>query len=306
MRIVDWVAPRDLSQVAKLQWTAKNIVEGYCSGRHRSPHQGFSVEFKEHRSYVRGDELKSIDWKAFGKSDRLFVRLYEEETNLRCHLIFDRSASMLYAGDRAIREDQRPLSKFEYAKRLAAALTYLLISQQDSVGVMTFDKKIRSVIPCRSRPGHLASIMSVLAQDGKHGETDLGDVLTKAAAKVGRRSLVVLISDGGGEIDSIARALSIIRGRQNEVVFLQIQDPDERDFPFQGRVQFHDLENAVAEQTVDTASIRQAYLQRYQDHQNQLSDLCRRNRIDLLTLTSDQPLGQSLAEYLARRRRTRG
>jgi uncharacterized protein (DUF58 family) len=310
MRIVDLLSSRDLSKVARLQWLARGVVEGYCSGKHRSPHKGFSVEFKEHRPYVRGDELKSIDWKAFGKSDRLFVRLYEEETNLRCNLLVDRSGSMLYGGTRAMRDEPaknggngKPITKFQYTQRLAAAMTYMMLGQQDAVGAVTFDSKITEQVPCKSKPSHLRALMSAIAAEGRHGETDLGGVLTSAAARIGRRSLVVIISDAMGDIESLNRALTMIRSRNNEVIFFQINDPDELDFPFDGRIQFRDLENASPEQTVDAAVIRDQYLEGLANHQKQLSEVCRKNRVDLVSLTTADPIGDALGLYVTRRAR---
>lgn len=304
MRIVDLLPNRDLSKVARLQLLARGIVEGYCSGKHRSPHKGFSVEFKEHRPYVRGDELKAIDWKAFGKSDRLFIRQYEEETNLRCHLLVDRSGSMLYGGSRAVDDRGAPITKFQYTQRLAAALTYLMLGQQDAVGAVTFDRKVADQVPCRSRPSHLRAVMTAIAAEGNHGETDLGGVLKTAAARIGRRSLVIVISDAGGDIDSLARALSMLRSRSNEVVFFQISDPDEIDFPFDGRIQFRNLENASEEQTVDAAAIRRQYLEKLASHQQQLTESCRKNRVDLISLSTTDSIGDALGHYMARRMRS--
>lgn len=308
MRIVDHVSARDLSKISRLQFAAREIVEGFCSGKHRSPHRGYSVEFKEHRSYVRGDELKSIDWKAFGKSDRLFVRQYEEETNLHCHLIFDRSGSMLYGGDRATTdpESDQPLNKLGYAQQLAAALTYLMLGNQDAVGVLTFDSKVRDMVPCRSRPSHLTAVMTALAAEGKHGETDLGETLRMAASKVGRRGIVVLITDGGGEIESIARSLSLIRSAGNELIVFQICDQDEIDFPFDGRIQFTDLESVAEDQTIDAAAIRQAYLTKRAEHQSALKRMALRYRVDWVEVSTQTGVGECLSSYLASRRQLAG
>src|SRR6056297_1990570 len=179
MRILDLVTPQELSRVARLQILARQIVEGFCAGHHRSPHKGFSVEFKEHRSYVRGDELRNIDWKAFGKSDRLYIREFEEETNLRCTVLIDRSGSMLYGGQRA-----EGRTKDEYAQQLAASLAYLMLAQQDAVGLITFDNQPREQIPLRSRPSHLRALMTALAGKARGHETDLGGVLERIVPKL--------------------------------------------------------------------------------------------------------------------------
>ncbi|MCA9138184.1 MAG: DUF58 domain-containing protein [Planctomycetales bacterium] len=186
MRILDFVKPQELSRVARLQILARGIVEGYCSGRHRSPHKGFSVEFKEHRQYVQGDELKNIDWKVYGKSDRLYIRQYEEETNLRCTLLVDQSGSMAYTGTRSV----DGLSKHDYAVRLAAAFAYFMLGQQDPVGLVTFDNDIRQQVPLRSRPSHLRPILTALVEDNSRRDTDLGGVFRKIVPKLGRRAHV--------------------------------------------------------------------------------------------------------------------
>ncbi len=298
MRILDLVTPADLSRVAKLQALAREVVEGFCSGRHRSSHKGFSVEFKEHRPYVRGDELRSIDWKVFAKSDKLFVREFEEETNLKCMLLVDRSGSMAYGGDRG-----GGLTKYDYAVRLAAVLAYLMLSQQDSVGLVTFDDEPRDHLPPRSRASHLREILKALCGSATRRETDLGGVFHTLATKLHRRGLLVIISDSMGDVDSIAKALAHFRSQHHEVIFFQILDPDEVDFPFTGRTQFQDLENPSKEQTVDAKALRDAYLQRLDEHDAALRRACRSHRVDLVRITTDRPYADALAEYLAYRRR---
>ncbi len=299
MRIHDLLSPKDLSRVAKLQLLARQVVEGFCSGKHRSPHKGFSVEFKEHRQYVRGDEISNIDWKVFAKSDRLYIREYEEETNLRCTVIFDRSGSMRYQGTKSEQ------SKFDYAQQLAASLTYLMLSQQDAVGLVTFDDEPRDRLPVKARPSHLRAMMTALAKDVSRRETDLGGVFGKIAPTLGRRGLLIIISDAMGDVSSISRSLSQFRSQNHEVLFFQILDQDEVDFPFTGRVQFRDLENTANEQVVDTRSLRDAYLERLEQHQSQLRESCRKHRVDHIPMTTDRPLAEALHEYLALRRRLR-
>lgn len=299
MRILDFIKPKELSRVARLQLLAREIVEGYCSGRHRSPHKGFSVEFKEHRQYVHGDELKNIDWKVYGKSDRLYIRQYEEETNLRCTLLVDQSGSMAYAGN----ESLDGLTKHEYAVRLSAALAYLMLGQQDPVGLITFDNQPRTQVPMRSRPSHLQPMLEALTKDKATRETDLGTVFRQIAPKLGRRGWVVIVSDSMGDTESISKALAQFRAMKNEILFLQVLDPDEVQFPFSGRIQFEDLENAIEEQTLDAAAIRDAYQQSLTEHNDSLRDACRRSRVDLVQVTTDQPFVDVIHEYVAARRR---
>lgn len=300
MRIYDLLSSKDLSRVARLQLLARQVVEGFTSGRHRSPHKGFSVEFKEHRPYVRGDELRNIDWKVFGKSDRLYIRESEEDTNLRCTLIVDRSGSMQYRGERS-----NGLSKYEYAQQLSASLAYLMLGQQDAVGVVTFDDQPRQIVPCRSRPSHLRPLMAALVEDATHRETDIGGVFQTIAPKLGRRGLLVIVSDAMSDVESIGKALSQFRASKHEVLFFQINDPDEVDFPFSGRIQFRNLENSADQQTIDALALRDAYRERFARHQSALRDVCLKNRVDWVPLTTDRPIGDALHEFLALRRRIR-
>jgi uncharacterized protein (DUF58 family) len=300
MRLLDLITPKDLSRVAKLQLLARQVVEGTCNGRHRSPHKGFSVEFKEHRPYVSGDELSKIDWKVYAKSDRLYIREFEEETNLRCTLLVDRSGSMRYSGTRS-----EGRTKYDYAQQLSASLAYLMLSQQDAVGAVTFDNQPREIIPPRSRPSHLRAIMTALAADVTKRETDLGGVFSKIASKLSRRGLVVIVSDAMGDIASIGRSLAQFRSSNHEILFFQIMDPDEVDFPFSGRIQFRDLENVSNEHTIDARSLKQAYLNRLEQHDSALRDACRKNRVDLIRITTDRPFADVLHEYMALRRRLR-
>ncbi|MEO1617445.1 MAG: DUF58 domain-containing protein [Planctomycetota bacterium] len=304
MRILDFVRPKELSRVAALQLLAREVVEGYCSGKHRSPHKGFSVEFKEHRQYVPGDELKNIDWKVFAKSDRLYIRQYEEETNLRCTLLVDQSGSMAYGGQSG--GEPKRVSKRDYAIRLAAAMSYFMLGQQDPVGLMTFDNAIRQEVPMRSRASHLRAVLTALVAEDKRRESDLGTVFRKIVPKVGRRGLVVILSDSMGDPDSISRALAQLRAKNHEVIFFQILDPDEVTFPFSGRVQFQDLESALPNQTVDASAFRSLYQKRLADHNEAIRAACRRSRVDLIPLTTDRPFEEVLHEYISARRRVRG
>tara|TARA_R110002049_G_scaffold2750_2_gene21589 strand:- start:425381 stop:426298 length:918 start_codon:yes stop_codon:yes gene_type:complete len=297
MRILDLLTPAELSRVASLQLFARGVVEGFCSGHHRSPHKGYSVEFKEHRPYVVGDELRNIDWKVFGKSDRLYIREFEEETNLRCHLLVDQSGSMAYTGERS-----QGISKYEYATRLAASLSFLMLGQQDAVGCITFDDQLRDHVPLRSRPSHMKAILTALASHASRHETDLGTVFTQVAPKLGRRGLLVILTDAMGDVDSIGRALAQFRVARHEVILFQVLDRDEMDFPFTQRTRFRDLENSSNEQTVNSRTIRQTYLDRFAQHAESLSAVCRKNRVDLVQVVTDQPYADAIHEYLAFRK----
>ncbi len=291
------LSPGDISRFSNLQVLAKGVVEGFCSGLHRSPHKGFSVEFKEHRSYVRGDDIRTIDWKLFGKTDRLYVREYEEETNLRCTILLDSSGSMAFSGSRS-----NGSTKHDYAVRTAACLAYLMLQQQDSVGLVTFDRQVRRYIPPRARPKHLQAIINELKVQKPEFETELGDVFHEMVVKMHRRGLVVIISDLFGDVDRLMKALAHFRHANHEVIVFQIWDPDELDFPFRQWTQFASLESASNRHLVDPAQIRRAYLEKLAQFRDQLASGCNRQRISLVPMTTDQPHADSLAAYLALRR----
>ena len=287
-----------MSKLANLQVLARQVVEGFCSGLHRSPHKGFSVEFKEHRQYVRGDEIRSIDWKVFGKTDRLYIREYEEETNLRCTLLLDRSGSMGYCGSRA-----SAMSKHDYAVRLAACLSYLMLQQQDSVGLVTFDKKVRRYIPPRSRATHLRAILDELGRSAPKHETELGQVFHELVPKIHRRGLLIILSDLFGDVEELLKALAHFRHAKHEIIIFQIWDPDELNFPFRQWTRFESLERTGNRRLVDPAHLRNAYMENLRQFREQLTAGCYRHRIDLVPMTTDRPYADALASYLAMRRR---
>lgn len=298
--VADVLSAQDIGKFTNLQVLARQVVEGFCSGLHKSPHKGFSVEFKEHRQYVAGDDIRDVDWKLYGKTDRLFIREYEEETNLRATILLDSSGSMRYSGSRS-----NGLTKHQYAVRAAACLSYLLLQQQDSVGLVTFDTKVRSYIPPRARPKHLQAIIKRLDQTQPGGETELGDVFHEMVSKIHRRGMVVIISDLFGDVDRLLKALAHFRHANHEIFIFQIWDPDELDFPFRQWTQFASLEDTSKRHLVDPAQIRRAYLEKLKQFQEQLSNGCNRHRIHLVPMSTDQPYADALAAYLAVRRRSR-
>ncbi len=297
MQLGELLTAGQRDRIKNLELLARQVVEGFCSGQHRSPHKGYSVEFREHRPYVQGDEIRAIDWKVFGKTDRVYIREFEEETNLKSTLIVDASGSMNYGGTRSEQ------SKYQYAMSLAAALAYLMIGQQDGVGLATFDTQVREFLPPRSRPKHLQAIYAALQRRPPGGETDLGQVLGGLAKKLHRRGLLILISDCFAEINTLLQALAHFRHAKHEVLVFQVLDPDEVDFPFTGRMRFRNLERSGQQEDIDAAALRDAYRQQFQTFQTRLHDGCGRNRIDHVVMTTDLPLADGLARYLATRRR---
>jgi uncharacterized protein (DUF58 family) len=292
--VADFLKPADLQKITNLQLVARLVVEGFYSGLHKSPHKGFSVEFAQHRQYVPGDEIRRVDWKVFGKTDRYYVREFEEETNLRSTLLVDLSGSMEYAGEGRI-------SKHDYAIRLAAALSYLMLQQRDSVGLVTFDSKLRRLIPPRSGVAHLRAMLDELEKSKPGGETELATVFHDLVPRIHRRGLLVIISDCFGEVADLVSALAHFRHARHEVVLFQLLDRDELEFPFKQWTRFESLEQADVFRKVDAAQLRAAYLENLARAQAELTGGCRRHRIDHVQLTTDQPFADALAYYLTRR-----
>ena len=289
------LTPEDHEALSRLQLLARGVVEGCTGGRHRSSHKGSSVEFKEHRQYVRGDEIRSIDWKLYGKTDRLFIRQYEDETNLRAMLLVDQSGSMAYRGSRAA------LSKHQFAIRLAACLSTLLVKQQDAVGLATLDSKLQVVIPPRSTAGHLRLIYETLVRSQCAAETSLAAALQQASGQLRRRGVLILISDCFDSVDDLLTALRIYRHSGSEVVVFQIWDRDELEFPFHARTKFRSLENSTKQHLVDPSALRTGYLQRLEAFRTQLGQGLAGERMELVSCTTDQDLGELLTAYLGRR-----
>ena len=290
------LTPQDRDAVARLQLLARGVVEGITVGRHRSPHKGASVEFKEHRQYVKGDEIRSIDWKLFGKTDRLYIRQYEDETNLRAMILLDQSGSMAYSGARSA-----GVSKHDFASRLAACIATLLISQQDSVGLCTFDTDIRELIPARGKVSHLMAIAECLVRSKPGNETQLSATLQRVAQKLKRRGMLIVISDCFDDVEALMKSLAYFRHSGSEVVVFQVWDPDELDFPFGQRTQFRSLESASQQRLVDPQSVRAAYLQRVAEFRRKLTERTAQERIDLISCTTDQSYAELLSNYVARR-----
>ena len=288
--------PEDRDAVARLQLFARGVVEGITVGRHRSPHKGSSIEFKEHRQYVKGDEIRSIDWKLFGKTDRLYIRQYEDETNLQAMILVDQSGSMAYSGTRS-----GGVSKHAFAVRLAACLATMLIGQQDAVGLCTFDTTVRELIPSRGKVNHLLALTECLVHSSPGGETQLSTTLRKVAEKLKRRGMLVLISDLFDDIDALMKSLSYFRHTGHDVVVFQVWDRDEIDFPFGQRTQFRSLELASQQRLVDPNAVRDAYLKRVAEFRQQLVERTAKERIDLVPCITDQSYSECLSAYLARR-----
>jgi uncharacterized protein (DUF58 family) len=293
--IAELLTPEDIQTIGSLEVVARLVVEGFCSGLHRSPHKGFSVEFRQHRSYVPGDEIRRIDWKVFGKTDRFYIREYEEETNLRATLLLDKSGSMAYGAG--------SVTKFDYAVRLAACLSHLMLRQADGVGLVTFDSKMDRYIPPRSKPGHLRILFDALQKCRPGRETELGKVFHDLVPKIHRRGLLIVISDCFGDIMELMSALAHFRHAHHELIVFQLWDRTELEFPFDHWTRFESLEAPNVNYLVDPAHLRKAYMQHLDQFREELRSGCHRHRIDLVPLVTDQPYAQALAKYLNIRRR---
>ncbi len=293
--IAEFLTPSDLEKIANLQVLARTVVEGFCTGLHRSPHKGFSVEFKQHRQYVHGDEIRMLDWKVFGKTDRFYIREYEEETNLRATILLDASGSMAYG--------KGPQSKLLYATRLAACLAYLMLQQQDSVGLVTFDTKLRRYIPPRAQTAHLKVLINELEKAKPGGETGLAKVFHDLVPRICRRGLLIILSDCFSDVQDLLSALAHLRHARHEIVIFQIWDRDELDFPFRSWTRFDCLEVDGKRHLVDPSHLRAAYLEALERFRGDLKQGCSRHRIDLVPMVTDQPYAEALAHYLTLRMR---
>lgn len=284
-----------LARISSMQLLARTVVEGFILGLHRSPFRGFSVEFAEYRAYAPGDDIRHIDWKAYAKTDRYFVKQFEEETNLACHVVLDASASMAYGS--------QPLTKFGYAARLAACLSYFMMRQRDAAGLVIFDTAVRELLPAAMRPSHLQRLLSTLEACRPGGETDLAGPLHQTALSVRNRGLIVLISDLLGDIQPLLGALQHLKFAGHDVIVFQVLDRDELEFPFSDLAEFTDLESGRKIRT-SSRSARQQYLRELTAHQAAIRDGCADLKIDLATLDTRMPLDIALAEYLYRRSRS--
>jgi len=287
--------PTAIARFGRLELIARLVVEGMMSGLHKSPFKGFSVEFAEHRRYGPGDEIRHIDWRAFGKTDRYFVKEYEEETNLKAHLVVDSSGSMGYSG--------RTVSKLEHAKRMAASVAYLMISQRDAVGLMTFDTSLRTMIRPRSAPNHFSILCKALENTRTGGETSLGGILHTLADGIRRRGLVIIFSDGFDGLDELTTALRHLRYRRHEVLFFHTLAPEEEEFPFRRPVQFRNLERHEHRLRVDPLALRAAYLERFNGFCRSLRERVQAMGADFHRASTAEPIEKTLLDYLSSRSR---
>ena len=287
--------PTALAKFGRLDVVAKLVVEGYMIGQHRSPFKGSSVEFVEHRQYYPGDEIRHIDWRAYGKTGRYYIKEFEEETNLRAYLIVDASGSMGYSG--------RTISKFVYARYLAACLGYLLISQRDAVGLTLFDTIVRERLEPATSPRRFQQITDALERCQPGAETSLAHVFGQLVTTLKRRSLVIFISDCFDSIEHLTTALQQLRHGRHEVLLFQVLAPEELDFPFTKPTQFRSLELETHRILTDPHRLRQVYLEQFREFQQKLDQTAGNLGIDLCRMITTDPYDRALGAFLDQRAR---
>ena len=287
-----YLDPKTIARVSGLGLQARLIVEGYLSGTHRSPYHGISVEFVQHREYVPGDDIRHVDWKVWSRTDKYYLKQYEEETNLRAYFVLDASESMSYASGE--------VTKFDYARYIVAALCYLVLQQQDSAGLVVFDEKVEQHIRASNQPSHLKQLLHVLEQAEPHGKTDLGSCLHDVAERVEGRSLVVVLSDFFSDVKSVLNGLQHLRHRRHDVIAMQVLDGAELDFPFRDSTLFEGMEE-LPDVLTDPRALRAAYQREFQAFLTELERGCLARRADYVRLRTDQPLDVALSSYLAHR-----
>jgi uncharacterized protein (DUF58 family) len=288
----NFIDPQTLMRIRHLELRARAVVEGFWHGLHRSPYHGFSVEFTEYRPYVVGDDPRFIDWRLMARTDRYFIKKFEDETNLRCHLLVDISRSMQYTS--------RSYTKAQYAATLAATFAYFLDQQGDAVGLFTFDEKVREYLPARHRPGHLRSLMLALEQTGSGAATDLTAPLERAAALLRKRGVVVLVSDFLAPLEALESSLGLLTASGHELLIFQLLDPHELSFPYEQPARFRDLE-AGRELFLEPSTARPEYQRRLAAHTENLKALCERLGAVHYHFTTDQPLEIALLHFLKTR-----
>ena len=294
--------PEALAKLGRCELLARGVVEGFISGKHKSPFKGFSVEFSEHREYAPGDDLRNLDWRVLARKDRYYIKQYIEETNMRATLLLDASGSMAYAGDAAAPRNGKPCSKLAYAQHIAAMLGYLLIGQQDAAGLVTFDTKLRSYLPARARPSQVRGILEVLERTEAGGETGLADIFHDIAERIPRRGLVVILSDLYDDPEALIKALHHFRFRRHEVLLFHVVAEEELTFPFDSFTKFRDLEQMANMLPIDPRTIRATYLERMNRFLSDIESACGRMKVDYVRMNTRGPYDEALSAYLMKRR----
>jgi len=290
-----YLQPDTVSQLKGMELKARMVVEGFIAGMHKSPYHGFSVEFAEHRQYMPGDNIHDIDWKVFGKTDRFYIKQYEEETNLKAYLLLDCSASMGY-------QSGKRLTKFDYAGMLCGALSYMMLRQRDAVGLVSFDERIRKYVPPRSKYGYIHVLLNEIAEQKPSALTDVSNALHEMADRIKRRGLVVILSDLLDEPDKIISGLKHFRYNKHEVIVFHVLDPRERDFNFGAEAVFKDMETGE-ELTTSPYQVKQDFARQVRKFSEQIATACRQANIDYHPIDTAMPFDKALYAFLSKRER---
>jgi uncharacterized protein (DUF58 family) len=284
--------PDTIARVSRLDMRARFVVEGFISGMHRSPFFGHSIEFVQHREYTSGDDIRHLDWKVWSKTDKFYIKQYEEETNLRCHLIVDVSKSMHYG--------RGALNKYEYACTVAACLGYLLLRQQDAVGLMTFDESVRQIIPARSQQTHIDSIVRAMNVSRPRDKTDTEKVLRRVSENAPGRGMIILISDLLCDREPLFRGLEMLRHGRHDVLVFHILDEEELTFPFSGTTRFEGMEE-VEHLLCDPRALRDGYIEALEEYLVEVRRGCARKGIDYMMVSTKEYLDAVLSKFLHHR-----
>ena len=290
-----YLEPALVERLNHLQLSARSVVEGSISGLHRSPAKGASVEFRQHRFYTPGDEPRRLDWRVLGRTDRPYIKEYDEETNLRCVLMLDRSGSMGYGG-----KARKHGTKFDYAAKLVASLAYLMLGQTESVGLALFGPRVEQWLAPLSATAQLSRVIETLERTGPRGEAKLGPAVQEVADRLGKRSLVIILSDVLVPVAGIRDALARLRHDRHETILLQVLDRDEIEFPFSKWARFRGMEGERP-MLCEPALMRQAYLENFRRHRRDLCDACRALGAEFHPFVTDEPLADALTRFLRRR-----
>ncbi len=293
----NYLDPKTLDRIKRLDVRARLVVEGFITGQHRSPYNGFAIEFATHREYAPGDDLRHIDWKVWSKTDRLYIKEYEEETNLNCHLIVDCSKSMRYG-------EESGWSKFDYAATAAASLGYLMQQQQDAVGLTLFSNRIDKILKPSSHPSGIKKIFHELENTEPDRQTDISDPFLALSGQLRRRGMVALFSDLFVDLDMLAKSLVQLRLRKHEVIVFHVMHHDEVEFPFEENTLFRGLE-VDAELHTEPRALRKSYLEAVSQYLDRVKKVCAVNGVDHVMMNTSMPLGAVLASYLNFRTKSR-
>lgn len=287
-----YLDPEVVNKISPLDLKARLVVEGFISGLHQSPYHGFSIEFAEYREYVPGDDVRHIDWKVFGKTDRHYIKQYEEETNLVCHVLLDLSESMSYGSG--------SVTKRDYASTIAAALIYLIVQQQDAVGLGLFHREVKSFHPAGSSLGHMRKLVKEIAEAQPGEKTDIAAVLQDLTDRIRKRGLVIVISDFLDDPEKILQGIQVLRHRRHDVIVMHVLDTYEVEFPFDTMTKFEGLEG-LGERVANPRALRKAYLAELESYLEKIKTGCHAAGADYVRMTTRQKLDVALSAYLATR-----